>query len=310
MSKQSVFGGLNSTGVKLDIIREYISMYQKTVGKMNWANTHYIDAFAGTGQIPLASVSTEGTFWADDADDENSEFAQNFIKGSTQIALEITPPFSKFTFIEKDKAKQQELKTLLDDHPLSNRINIRLGDANEEVRALCSSLRSGDRCVVFLDPFGSQVEWETIEAIAQTEVIDMWYLFPAGLSVFRQISRDGGIHSTHVDSITRIFGTDEWKEAFVKKKAAPLDLFDQTTETTEKNVTPESAAEFMIERLKTIFKGTVGEFKVPLGKHAYPSYYLLFASGNPSGGARNLASKLSKAAVKAIEKKNGKPFGN
>ena len=309
MSKQSVFGGVASTGVKLDIIREYISMYQKTVGQMYWANTHYIDAFAGTGQIPIATADIVGTFWADDADDENSEFAGNFIKGSTQIALEIIPPFSKFTFIEKDKNKQEELKSLLDGHPLSDRIDIRLGDANAEVRTLCSSLRSGDRCVVFLDPFGSQVEWETIEAIAQTEAIDMWYLFPAGLSVFRQISRDGEVHSTHVDSITRIFGTDEWKEAFVIKKAAP-DLFDQTAEKMEKNVTPESAAEFMIERLKTIFKGTVGEFKVPLGKHAYPSYYLLFASGNPSGGARILASKLSQAAVKAIEKKNGKPFGN
>lgn len=276
---------------------------------MNWANTHYIDAFAGTGQIPLAETSTVGTFWADEADDENSEFANNFIKGSTQIALEITPPFSKFTFIEKDKNKQEELTALLDGHPLSSQIDIRLGDANTEVRKICSSLKSADRCVVFLDPFGSQVEWETIEAIAKTQAIDMWYLFPAGLSVFRQISRDGGVHKTHVDSITRIFGTDDWKEAFVKKKAIP-DLFDQSAEITEKNVTPESAAEFMIDRLKTIFKGTVGEFKVPLGKHAYPSYYLLFASGNPSGAARNLSAKLSRAAVKAIENKNGQPFGN
>jgi len=309
MNSQSVFGGVESTGVKLDIIREYISMYQKTVGNMHWAKTHYIDAFAGSGKIPLADTSTEGTFWEDAANDENSEFANSFIKGSTQIALEVEPSFSKFTFIEKDKDKLDELSSLLNEHPLSEKIDFRNGDANAEVRSICSQLRSKDRCVVFLDPFGSQVEWATIEAIAKTEAIDMWYLFPAGLSVFRQISRNGDIHHTHVDSISRIFGTDEWKEAFVTKKSTP-DLFNPQAETKEKNVTPESAAEFMIQRLKTVFKGTVGDFKVPLGKHAYPSYYLLFASGNPSRAARSLTSKLSKAAVKAIEKKNGKPFGN
>jgi len=284
-------------------------MYQKTVGKMHWAKTHYIDAFAGSGQIPLAEASTEGTFWQDEANDEKSEFANSFIEGSTQIALEIEPSFSKFTFIEKDKTKLDELSSLLGSHPLSGRIDFRHGDANTEVRSICTKLESKDRCVVFLDPFGSQVEWATIEAIAKTEAIDMWYLFPAGLSVFRQISRDGSIHPSHTDSIDRIFGTKEWRTAFVKTDTI-RDLFNQEIKTTEKIVTPESATEFMIERLKTVFKGTVADFKVPLGKHAYPSYYLLFASGNPSGPARTLTNKLSKAAVKAIEKKNGKPFGN
>lgn len=309
MSSQTVFGSLGSTGVKLDIIREYISMYQKTVGEMTWARTHYIDAFAGSGQIPLANQNNEGTLWADGADDKNSELAQSFIKGSTQIALEIEPAFAQYTFIEKDKLKSEELGELLKDHPIADRVEIRNGDANIEVRSICSTMASKDRAVVFLDPFGSQVEWKTIEAIAKTQAMDMWYLFPAGLSVFRQISKDGDVHPTHTKSIDRIFGTTEWRQAFLKKRKV-IDLFNQETEVSEKTVTPESAAEYMIDRLKTVFKGTVTEFKVPLGKHAYPSYYLLFASGNPSGPARNLTASLATAAVKAIESKNGKPFGN
>ena len=284
-------------------------MYQKTVGNMHWAKTYYIDAFAGSGKVPLLEANFEGTLWAEEANDEGFEIAQNFIKGSTQIALEVDPPFDKYSFIEKDKKKLQELSELLKRNTLLNRIDMQVGDANTEVRKICSTMGTKDRGVIFLDPFGSQVEWETIEAIAATEALDMWYLFPAGLSVFRQISRDGSIHPTHIESINRIFGTEEWRTAFVKIRTV-RDLFNQEVETIEKNVTPESAAEFMIERLKTVFKGTVAEFKVPLGKHAYPSYYLLFASGNPSKGARSLTNTLSKAAVKAIEKKNGKPFGN
>jgi hypothetical protein len=74
----------------------------------------------------------------------------------------------------------------------------------------------------------------------------------------------------------------------------------------EKIVTPRSAALFMIERLKGIFKGGVMDEMIPLGKHAYPSYYLLFAWGNASPKATGLAKRLSKAAVKATDRKHGR----
>lgn len=33
---------------------------------------------------------------------------------------------------------------------------------------------------MFLDPYGMQVDWATIEAIAKTKAIDLWILFPLG----------------------------------------------------------------------------------------------------------------------------------
>ena len=50
--------------------------------------------------------------------------------------------------------------------PSINPIN---AEANEYIQELCSSgwLKSGKRGVVFLDPFGMQVEWSTIESIAE-----------------------------------------------------------------------------------------------------------------------------------------------
>ncbi|MCF6197238.1 MAG: hypothetical protein L3J50_11115, partial [Emcibacter sp.] len=155
-----------------------------------------------------------------------------------------------------------------------------------------------------LDPFGSQVEWKTIEVIASTQALDLWYLFPAGAGVFRQISNDGTIDPTHEPSITRLFGTEEWKTAFLKPSRQG-DFFDQPV-AYEKVVTPESAALFMIERMKGIFKGGVLDIMIPLGKHAYKSYYLLFAWGNPSQKAKALANKLAKAAITATDRKNGR----
>ncbi|WP_375494674.1 hypothetical protein [uncultured Nostoc sp.] len=40
-----------------------------------------------------------------------------------------------------------------------------------------------NRAVLFLDPFGMQIPWSTIEAIAHTEAIDLWYLFPLGVAM-------------------------------------------------------------------------------------------------------------------------------
>lgn len=46
------------------------------------------------------------------------------------------------------------------------------------------------RAVVFLDPFGMQVEWRTIERIGQTKAIDLWILFPLGVAVNRFLTKD------------------------------------------------------------------------------------------------------------------------
>jgi three-Cys-motif partner protein len=157
---------------------------------------------------------------------------------------------------------------------------------------------------VLLDPFGSQVGWTTIEAIAATKSLDLWYLFPVGLSVFRQIGSDGTVDPTHEPSVTWMYGTDEWKSAFLKPSSQG-DLFGAAPRK-EKIVTAESAAEFMVARMKGIFRGGVLDEMIPLGKHAYPSYYLLFAWGNESPKAKALAAKLSKAAIKATDRKHGR----
>ncbi|GAI54351.1 unnamed protein product, partial [marine sediment metagenome] len=49
-----------------------------------------------------------------------------------------------------------------------------------------------NRAVLFLDPYGMQVNWETIKAIANTEAIDLWYLFPFGIGVNRLLQKDAG----------------------------------------------------------------------------------------------------------------------
>lgn len=60
--------------------------------------------------------------------------------------------------------------------------------------------------------------------------------------------------------------------------------------------------------MRTVFKGKVGDFSIPLGKHAYPTFHLLFASSNPSKNAIALANKLSQAAIQATDNNYGRPI--
>ena len=307
VGSQDTFGSIESTGKKLDIIREYLGMYQKAMKSNGYFKTYYVDAFAGTGEIQTKTEAQDDAYWFGEEVESAVQSASIFIEGSTQIAVNVEPSFDQFVFIENDKMKLLELKTRFHNHPLKDKISYQLGDANDQVREFCKNMSGGDRAVVFLDPFGSQVSWKTIKAIAETKAVDMWYLFPAGLSVFRQISSKGTVHKTHAPSLDRIFGTTKWRQAFLKPKPNPT-LFDLHATINEKIVTPESAADFMIERMRNVFEGGVADFKIPLGKHSYPSYYLLFAWANPSKPARALATKLSKAAVRASENKNGRSF--
>lgn len=291
---QKRFGSAESTGRKLDVIGEYLSMYQKALSKTGFT-TIYIDGFAGSGEVPLAEH-------IDSLFDEDVEVV---IAGSADRALAINPPFSRYVFIDKRQRCIDALTERFADNPNVARISFVSGDANEHVQGICAAQQwRWQRGVVLLDPFGSQVSWETIEAIAATKSLDLWYLFPAGLGVFRQISRSGKVDRTHEASITRLFGTDAWKSAFLKP-SAQSDLFGERP-SLERAVTPESAALFMVERLKQVFQGGVMDTMIPLGKHAYPSYYLLFAWGNASPKAKALATRLSRAAVKATDRKNGR----
>ena len=60
---------------------------------------------------------------------------------------------------------------------------------------------------MFLDPYGMQVRWDTIEAIAETKAIDLWLLFPLGVAVNRMLKNDGNINESWAEKLDIIFGT-------------------------------------------------------------------------------------------------------
>jgi three-Cys-motif partner protein len=284
--------GSAHTKSKLDKLEAYLRAFT-TALKHQRFELIYFDAFAGTPDIDVGSA------------DVPLLSAQDFrplIQGSSRRALKFAN-FSKFIFVERKRANVSELVSLKREHSaLSERIEIRHGDANVELQRFCGNWPRMRRAVVFLDPFGNQVTWDTLTRIAATRAIDLWYLFPAGLGVHRQIGKSGAAHADHhAASLDKLLGTPDWRAAFAETKET-ADLFGPTRQQ-RKTATPESITEFMIARMKRIFAGGVLDEWLPLGSEGRHSYSLIFACANPDPKANTLAMRLARAVLKSD--KNG-----
>jgi len=214
--------GSSHTREKLEVLEKYLQAYTTALKKQHFMLT-YVDAFAGTGEIPQPPA---GPLL------EDVEELMPVIEGSAQRALRTSPPFDRYVFIERTRTKAKELYRWKSIYPkLSDRISIECADANDWIRRFCAETDwRKNRAVVFLDPFGNQVEWATLAALGQTKGIDLWYLFPAGLGVNRQIGNSGQVLSEHAGSLDRLFGQHDWRSAFLDERPA-LDLFGTSMRT-------------------------------------------------------------------------------
>lgn len=298
------FGG-RWTDDKLERIDKYLSAYM-TIFERNAAasrlETLYVDAFAGTGRRSEAKATGDPSEQLFEDAIENED-AGELKKGSAHIALNRQRPFDQYLFVDRDQEHARQLEDLRSTFPqLSDRIEIKVADANPFLKRFCESTDwSRRRAVVFLDPYGMQVDWTTIEAIAATKAIDLWLLFPLGMGVNRLLTRRRPPGGAQAERLTRMFGTDEWKEAFYRpdrqEEAQLFTLEEQSDDPSRaKSANFNAISEFFVSRLKLIFPG-VSENPYPLtNSKNVPLYLLCFAAANPRGAptAVNIANYILK----------------
>jgi three-Cys-motif partner protein len=282
--------GSAHTETKLQKIEEYLRLFT-TVLKRQDFETVYIDAFAGTGAWKQGGSSSVQL--------DLLEF-DGVAKGSARRALEVSPPFSWYVFIEQNRRKYAALCELAAEFPSKRElVKFVRADANAAIAQLCREIDwRRTRAVVFLDPFGMQVEWSTVETLAATRAVDLWYLVPTGIGINRQIPRVGDIPRRRGERIDRVLGTPEWRERFVKREQTPADLFGFTAARQVKATDAAAVTEFVMERLRTVFSGGVASNWLPLGWRGRPMYSLVFACANPSPKASSLALRLANAVLR------------
>jgi three-Cys-motif partner protein len=296
------FGG-DWTQEKLALVEKYLSRYT-TALKNKPSKSHpfrkaYIDAFAGTGY----RKSRDGS--SDDLSKPQLSFPdlaasepQALLDGSARIALKTHPRFDRYIFIERDKDRCAQLESLKAEFPdLARDIRILQGDANAEIRKLCKRSWRSHRAVMFLDPYGMQLEWATIEAIAATHAIDMWLLFPLGIGVNRLLTRSGDIPVGWRKRLDALLGTKDWYEEFYQVEHR-TDMFGSAEERVIKAST-EVIGRYFNERLKKIFYGVAEEPRVLRNSMNCPLYLLCFAVGNKNGAptALRIANHILKGEL-------------
>jgi three-Cys-motif partner protein len=220
----------------------------------------------------------------------------DIIDGSTRRALRISPSFDRFIFIEKLGKNLKSLQGLKEEFPeKQNIIEILPGDANAELKNFATKLDKRDaRAVVFIDPFGLSLDWETIAALGRTERVDLWYLVPSG-GMSRQVKLDG----TELESaqlLDKVLGTPDWRGRIIANTVT-TDLFGDPISSTSKIGGAVELTEFVQERLRTVFRGGVSEKALPLGRGGRHEFSLIFACANPSPRASVLALRLADAVL-------------
>jgi three-Cys-motif partner protein len=250
-----------------------------------------VDAFAGTG---YRQPHRKEKGWPDIFEEISDAETQEFLKGSAKLALEVIPPFHRYVFVESDAAKVAELERLREEHPdRAPNVIIIQDDANTYVQQFCQTMHPQERAVVFLDPFATEVEWSTIEAIAKTHAIDVWILFPL-MAVNRLVANDPNkALRGHLD---RIFGTEAWFESFYRTRREE-DIFGQSYAIIEKACSFDGIGKFYLERLRSIFAAVAEKPRVLQNSRA-PLFQFFFAAGNEKGApiavkiANHLLEKL------------------
>ena len=303
---QSSWGGA-WTEEKLDALEKYVRAYltiMKKYAKENGWKLFYFDAFAGSGSRELEAheeKNIDNTLFREEELEKITEQAS--YKGAAEriMGLEVDDfSFDYFYFIDKDKkslqALQERLKSLFPNK--APYMAFKPGDANERILELVRYAKNNPKCaaLVLLDPFGMQLNWESISALKEIKHIDLWILIPSGVIINRLLTRSGKILCP--ERMEKTFGLSvEELQKYFYEQITELGLFGEMTRQKKRDDTINRIAQLYLELLSKEFQFVIKEPLVLRNSTSCPIYHFIFASHNRNG---------VKIASQIVGKKNRK----
>ena len=273
---------------KLNAFSKYVSAYLTIMEKYPYWKTIYFDGFAGNGNrnehcnTPLYKQL-------------NLNLEEELIyRGAAERILSLhNLSFDFHYFIDLKKQNLDKLEEKLLKHQAGRKypFQYRDGDANERLRELSGALKDKSKklaALVLLDPFGMQINWESIALLKETRS-DIWILLPTGVVVNRLLNRNGEIRNQK--KLESFFGLNETeiKNHFYRTEIKST-LFGET-EIVEKIKNPiEQIAFLYAKQLKTIWKYVTEKPLALYNSKNVPIFHFVFASNNQS--ALKIASQI------------------
>jgi three-Cys-motif partner protein len=225
---------------KLELLTKYLKAYSDIMNKQKqeWLRAYYyIDAFAGSVQ-PKAK-------------DE-----ERYIDGSPLRALRTQPRFDGYWFIDVSQQRIERLERLREEFNYYS-IRIRQGDCNEILRNEVIpqiTWSSKQRAIVFLDPYGLQVEWETVKALASARTFDIFVNFSL-MGVTRLLRRDSPPEMNVREQLNKVMGSTDWIDQIYQPPTySQLSLFEEQQPSLSRDtLRTEWLASLYTEHLRVLF---------------------------------------------------------
>ncbi len=227
---------------KLDLLAKYLKAYSVIMNeqKKSWLKDYYyIDAFAGSVR-PRAK-----------------EDEQRYINGSPIRALQTEPKFDGYWFVDVNPQRVERVRKLREDFP-NQIIETYQGDCNDILyNEIIPKIpySSKKRAFVFLDPYGLQVDWETVKELANTKTCDIFVNFSV-MGVTRLLPREQNPDLEVVRQINKVMGNTEWiTQIYKESPVTQLDLFGNLSEPTlsRDTIRAEWLASLYTEQLRLLF---------------------------------------------------------
>lgn len=272
---------------KLKCLESYLDAYTKVFLNQGWcAGTIFIDAFAGAGRAPLRKSnkkkhSPEQLLFDDSSGNFEDEDELTYVNGSPRVALGLKHSFSHYFFIEQDSERTKALQKLKEEYPNPEKIIVLRGDANEAIKDEILGKESFNwksfRGIAFLDPFGMQLRWDTLEALASTRAIEIIINLPVGTTLQRLLPKSGKFSERERQRLDEYFGSPDWYDVIYEKTPG---LFGDEVNKTEGS--GKRLALWYRERLKKLF-GLSSPARLIRNSQGGHLYYLIWAGHHPKG---------------------------
>lgn len=136
------------------------------MNKYPYWKTIYFDGFAGSGSRKEVKSSLYKQL-------EITEEEERIYRGAAERVLSLRDglSFDFYYFIDKAESSLQKLEIKLSKINSINekKLVFRSGDANQWILKLADTLKTNKyAALVFLDPFGMQIDWDSIAALRDT----------------------------------------------------------------------------------------------------------------------------------------------
>lgn len=282
------------TKQKLDAFEKYVRAYLKIMNKQKekyngWPTTIYFDGFAGSG----INLPKEDNLKSDPLNGlELEKEASQYYVGAAERVVSMDLSFDEYYFVDYNKKAIESLKKKLSPSQKGNRVyKYIVKDVNEGINKLSLHLDSKKSALVFLDPFGMDIQWNTI-SLLKGKRVDLWILIPTGVAINRLLDREGELR--HLDKLEECLGLSETeikREFYLEREE--FNLFNGKIKSLEKiSDSISHITKLYIKQLKTIWNFVTDEPLVLINSKNVPIYHFVFASNNST--AFKIASGIIK----------------